>query len=192
MIAGGLYLDIAPGEIRQIASDMMATPAQVEFALSRAASRTAGAMRVQARRALAAGLDVRRQNSLRKRLKTLKKSANSRGGEAQAKIWFGLNDLPIPELKGKPVQEATGAAFRGRKYDGGFLGPSKRGGLTIFARRGKRRKPIDEQTYPIKDQADVIVEDEVFPDATEIFMKHFIADLRARAIFGIGRREFKK
>ena len=186
MIAGGLYLDIDPGEVAQIARDMVATPRQVELALGRAASRTAGALRAKARRALVSGLELKRQNTLRKRLKAIKLRASSKGGSVQAAIWVGLNDLPIPDLKGKPEQDATGARFRGRRYPGGFVKRSARG-PSIFVRAGKSRLPIVEQTYPIKDQADVILEDEVFPDvAEEIFMRAFIADLRYRVTYRLG------
>ncbi|MFC3571393.1 hypothetical protein [Paracoccus simplex] len=52
---------------------------------------------------------------------------------------------------------------------------------SIYKRSGRGRFPLIEQTMPIKDIADPIIEDEVFPEATRIFLKNLMHELKYRA-----------
>lgn len=189
-----IRFDVDPRELEAIAASLGATEKQVGMAISRALSRTAGTMRARASRALARELDVRRANTLRKRLRELRAGRGTRatgtGGRQMrsVSIWVGLNDLAISDLKGRPSQGANGSEFRGRQYPGAFVATGKKGVRTIFKRRDQGRFPIIEQTYPVKDKADQVLEDEVFPDVVEVFVKNFTADLRARVLHGVGGR----
>jgi len=51
----------------------------------------------------------------------------------------------------------------------------------MFRRKGRARLPIVGQNVEIKDVVDPIIEDEIFPKATEIFIRNFLHDLKWRA-----------
>ncbi len=189
-----IRFDIDPAELQAIADGLGATERQIGMAISRALSRTAGTMRARASRALSSALDVRRANSLRKRLRQLRAGRGTRaqgaGGRQMRSVslWVGLNDLAISDLKGRPAQAGGGATFRGREYPGGFVQTGRKGVRTIFKRRERGRFPIVEQTFPVADQATQVLEDDVFPDVVDVFVRNFTADLRARVLHGVGGR----
>ncbi|MBL4929334.1 phage tail protein [Fuscibacter oryzae] len=183
-----IRIDIEAAEIRALARELDATPSQIGKAVTRALSRTAGTLRRMARPVLTKGLDLRRSNALRKRLKELRvgrkgyvQNSVGRTGEIQAiALWFGLNDMPASWFKGRPSQTTSGVEFRGHQFPGAFLARMKNGKVGIYKRSAKGRFPIREQTVPISDEAQTILEDEIFAHAAEIFMHHFAVDLRAR------------
>lgn len=175
-----IRFDVDPMEIKELQLELGATIDQLRFAITRALQRTAKTLQKNARSALTHGLDLRRQNALRKRLKGLKIKRKGRGDNMLLTLWFGLNDLRVGDIKGSPMQTAEGAQFNGVKYPGAFVAKARSGKRTIFKRSGRGRFPIVEQTYPIADRAEVILEDEVYPDIADIFMTHLRMDLRAR------------
>lgn len=177
-----IRFEIDESDIKRVADEFKATEKQVGQAISRALSRTAATMRKRSQTALTKGLDLRRASALRKRLKALK--LRRKGGIREISIWFGLNDMLVDTFRGSPKETGSGASFRGTGYPGGFVARGKRGGSTIFRRKGRERLPIVEQTVPIEDEAMRILEDEVFHDIAEVFGRHFVSDLRARVNFG--------
>lgn len=187
-----IRFDIDPGEIRLIAREMNATESQVGKAITRALSRTSQTLKKNSLPALKTGLDLRRDYSgMRERLKDLK--LRRKGAIQSIGIWFGLNDLPVSAFKGSPKQTATGAEFKGRTFPGAFVKkrnskyrPADNGKLTIYKRKSRARKPIIEQTVWIKGYADEILEDQVFPETVEIFLRHFRTALRGY-VAGYGR-----
>ena len=182
-----IRFDIDRDGIQRIARELGASERQVGMAISRALNRTAATMRRRAQAALAKGLDVRRANVLRKRLRDLKLKRKGKAAEEVA-VWFGLNDLRISDLKGRPRRTAGGAEFRGAGYPGGFVAKSRSGKQSIFRRKSDGRLPLVEQTAPIADRAEIILEDEVLADLPDVFMKFFASDLRARTVFGVGKK----
>ena len=107
------------------------------------------------------------------------------------KLWFGLNDMPISKLKGRVKRIGTkkspnGAEFKPassslnhQMYPDSFvarIGKRK----SIFTRKGKARYPVREETVPINDAIHVKIEDEIFDQIPDIFLKHFITDLKGR------------
>lgn len=181
-----ISFDIDGDEIQRIARDLQATERQVNLAIGRALARTAGTMRTRTQRALARGLELRRANTLRKRLKAMR--VRRRGSAQQIALWVGLNDMRITDMKGRPSQGSGGASFRGVSYPGGFVATGRGGRRSIFKRLGAARVPVIEQTFPITDAAQVMLEDEIFADLPDVFMDNFRADLRARTAFQIGAR----
>jgi hypothetical protein len=177
---------IDQNELLSIGREFQASEKQIGLSISRALSRTAGTMRRRAEVALKSEFDVRRANTIRKRLKALRVRRQVKRWEVS--LWVGLNDLRITDLKGKPSETSTGAKFRDQDYAGAFVAKSRRGPASIFKRSGRGRFPIVEQTYPIKDRADIVLEDDVFADLVDVFMANFRADLRARTVFGVGER----
>lgn len=183
---GAVRLDLDLTDIKRTISALGATDKQVRFAISRALRRTATTLRLRVSKAAMSELQLRRARDFRKRMKDLKLRAH-KGGDMIG-IWVGLNDLAVSQFKGTPTEYAGGAKFRQIEYPGAFVAKVGRKRRSIYKRAGRGRFPIREQTIPIKDEMDVVLEDEVFPDAVEVFMRNFMSDLRARAQFGIGQK----
>ena len=177
-----IRFEIDEADLKRVADEFKATDKQVGQAISRALSRTAATMRKRAQTALAKGLDLRRGNALRKRLKALK--LKRKGTIQEISVWFGLNDMKVEDFKGSPKEVGKGATFRNVSYPGGFVARGRRGNRTVFKRKGRGRFPIVEQTVPIADEAMILLEDEVFHDIAQVFGRHFVSDLRARVKFG--------
>lgn len=179
-----LHFDLDADEVARLQRELGATEEQVRLAFNRALSRTAATLRRQSGKGLRSELRLRNLKAIRKRLKQLRMRRT--GGRATAGLWFGANDLPVSAFKGRPHQGRRGASFRGVEFPGAFVAKGEDGKLSIFKRKGRDRLPIEEQTMPVEDQITTYVEDEVFPMVDEIFFKHFRADLRARAVLGVG------
>lgn len=177
-----ISFDVDTSDIARLVADLQASEKQVRLSINRALRRTAGTLRVRASKGLQSELQLRLAGALRKRLREIKLRA--KGNASEIGLWFGMNDLPVSAFKGSPKEYAGGATFRSVEFPGAFVANGKGGKRTIYKRVGSGRLPIAEQTMPIKDQADVFVEDVIFPDVVEIFMKNFTADLRARTMFG--------
>lgn len=178
-----LNFDLDWNELREAATELQASEKQFKAALSRACNRTAATLRKMSGRALADELQLRTLSVMRKRLRSI--SLKSR--QAGIVLWYGLNDLPVSSFKGRARQTADGAEFNGHKFDGGFVSRSTvKGKRTVFKRRGSGRLPIVEQLLPIKDKADVFIEDEIFVKVEEVFWNHFRRDLAARVKYDLG------
>lgn len=182
--AGAVRLDIDTTDIDMVVRSLGATPEQVRRAAVRALKRTATTIRLRSSKAAVSELQLRRASYFRRRIKSLRMRASKDGGEIG--IWFGLNDIAVSEFKGRVTEYSGGAKFRQVEYPGAFVAKigKKR---SIFKRRGSGRFPVSEQTVPVKEQLDVLLEDTIFPDAIDVFMRNFMTDLRARTVFGIGK-----
>ena len=180
-----LTFDIDADDLMRIAREMGASEAQVRKAFNRALTRTAATLRRRASRELKQELALRNAAALRRRLKTIRLKGNKRLNSIA--LWFGANDMPVSAFKGRAKKTASGAAFRGVEFPGGFVAKGRAGRNTIFRRVRSSRLPIAEAQLPVRDKMEVFVEDEIFPDLDEIFFKHFTSDLRARVNFNVGR-----
>lgn len=185
---GGLHLDIDGSQLVKVGEELGASIKQVKFAFSRATRRTAATLRRMSERGIKSELELRSIAYIRKRLRSIKLRS---GKDGSVGLWYGLNDMPIPEFKGTPKQTATGATFRSLNVKGGFVGKSRRGRKTIFKREGKQRLPIEEQLMPVKDRLDVFIEDKIFDEVEQIFWKHFMQDLNARLKFNLGQTDYR-
>ncbi|KVE35262.1 hypothetical protein [Burkholderia sp. TSV86] len=179
-----IHFEIEWGDLRRIGDELQASEKQIVFALHRSLHRTASKLRMLSARGLRDELELKRMNALRKRLKSIKLR---KGAGEGVQLWYGLNDMPVSWFKGRPVKTATGARFRGHDFPGAFVARSRYGkGKTIFKRTGKSRLHIEEQLMPIKDQADVFVEDKIFVQVEQIFWPLFRRELEARVKYRIG------
>lgn len=179
-----LNFDIEWSELQAVAGELQASEKQFKAALSRACNRTAATLRRMSARGLKDELQLRTLAVLRKRLKSIKLKAKSKTGLV---LWYGLNDLPVSSFKGRVRQTKEGADFRGHQFKGAFVAKSGiKGKRTVFKRSGSGRLPIAEQLMPIKDKADVFIEDEIFVQVEEIFWNNFRRDLAARVKYNIG------
>ena len=179
-----LNFDIEWSELQAVAGELQASEKQFKAALSRACNRTAATLRRMSARGLKDELQLRTLSVLRKRLKSIKLKAKSKTGLV---LWYGLNDLPVSSFKGRVRQTKEGADFRGHQFKGAFVAKSGiKGKRTVFKRSGSDRLPIAEQLMPIKDKADVFIEDEIFVQVEELFWNNFRRDLAARVKYNIG------
>lgn len=178
-----IHFEIESSDLKRVGEELGATPRQVQLAFGRALARTAGTLRKLSERGLRNELQLRTVKFIRLRLKTIRLR---RGGSDGVVLWYGLNDMPVGEFKGRPKKTAAGAEFRGVEFKGGFKGRNKRGQPTIFKRKGEKSHPIVEAEMPVKDQMDVFIQDEIFDKTDEIFWGHFTRDLKARVKFKIG------
>ncbi|MTH78749.1 phage tail protein [Paracoccus aestuariivivens] len=169
----------------RVIKELKADEDDVRKAMSRALRRTATTLRVMSSKRVVPELQLRKAGDFRKRLKQMRTRIKRNHGEVG--IWVGLNDMGVSKFKGRASEYAGGAKFRDHEFPGAFVAKSQEGRRSIFRRKHESRFPLVEQTLPIKDRADVILEDEVLPDAVDIFMKHFVADLRARTLYGVGK-----
>lgn len=174
--------DIEWSQLIDVAKELQASVPQFKAAVSRACNRTAATLRKMSSKGLKDELQLRTAAAIRKRLKSIKLRANMQGMQ----LWYGLNDMPVSSFKGRPRQTSDGAQFRNTKFAGAFVAKSGvKGKQTVFKRRGKQRLPIVEQLLPIKDQADIYIEDEIFVHVEQIFWQHFRRDLAARVKYNL-------
>lgn len=182
-----LNFDIDWNELKAVSGELQASEKQFKAALSRACNRTAATLRRMSARGLKDELQLRTLSVLRKRLKSIKLKAKGKTGLV---LWYGLNDLPVSSFKGRVRQTKEGADFRGHQFKGAFVAKSGiKGKRTVFKRTGSGRLPIAEQLLPIKDQADIFIEDEIFTQVEAIFWNNFRRDLAARVKYNIGGKQ---
>lgn len=182
--AADVVLDLE-ADYDRVIQELGAGEEDVRKAMTRALRRTATTLRVMASKRLVPELGLRRAMDLRRRLKPMR--ARIKTHEGRIGIWVGLNDMGVSHFKGRAREYAGGAKFRDHEFPGAFVAKGQDGRRSVFRRAGTSRFPLVEEVLPIKDRADVILEDDILPDAVEIFMKYFLADLRARTIFGVGK-----
>lgn len=187
------YLDLDVHELFKLQDDLGATEQQFRSALSRALRRTAGTIRKEASKGLQDELQLRAAKYVRRRLRNamFKRPKKNRFGEVS--VWFGFNDLPLRAFKGRARNVKGGAEFVSRGvgrhfYKDGFVGKMYNSRTrTIFQRVGEKSRPIQGVTVPVHDRMQIYVEDEIFTRVDEIFMHHFMQDLRGRTKHGAGR-----
>ncbi|MFG6082324.1 phage tail protein [Paracoccus litorisediminis] len=172
-------------DLDRVIAELKASESDVRKSMSRALRRTATTLRVQASKRVVSELELRRAGDFRRRLRAMRARINRDGGTVG--IWVGLNDMGVSKFKGRVKETSAGASFRDQEFAGAFVAKGKDGRRSIFRRKRSTRFPLAEEKLPIKDQVDVILEDEILPDAVAIFMKHFLSDLRARTVFRVGR-----
>lgn len=177
-------LDIDTSEIARLIGDLGSSEKDVQKAMSRALRRTASALRVRASKRVVPEIGLRKAMEFRRRLRDMRVRIDRGGGEIG--IWVGLNDIGVSRFKGRAVRTPGGARFRDTEFAGAFVA-RYRGKRSIWKRRGAARFPVEEQKLAIQDRVQIILEDEIFPDAVDTFMKLFMADLRARSIYGVGK-----
>jgi len=186
-----LDFDVDADELRRVVEELGAMPKEVNAAYNRALTRTAATLRKLSSQGLVSELGLRRAKAIRKRLKTIRVKGSNSGNYrkmASVRLWYGLNDIAVSEFKGRVSESAAGAGYSGpagsHDFPGAFVAkPRGTKRRTIMRRRGARRLPIHQETLPIKDKADVYVEDNVFDQLESIFWRHFRDDLTRRVAY---------
>lgn len=182
-----LDFDIEADDLQRIAAELGAMPKEVRASYNRALTRTAATLRKLSSKGLQSKLGLARAAAVRRRLKTLR--IKRQGGDmGSVRLWYGLNDLPVSEFKGRVTSTGTGASYSGpggnHSFGRAWVGSSRFARKrTIMQRVRESRYPVREAQLPIKDQADVFVEDEVFVKLNDIFWRHFSNDLERRVTY---------
>ncbi|WP_171178653.1 phage tail protein [Ruegeria sp. HKCCD8929] len=176
-----LAFDIDDTRIEEIAREFAATPRQVDMAGNRAAKRTAGTLRKISSKGLQTELGLKNAKAIRRRIREYRVGR----GRKSLKLWYGANDLPISAFKGRPQRVAGGVKFGDTMVHGAFLATIS-GRRGVFRRTGPNAYPVIEATLPVADRIMIYLEDEVFVDIDTIYFKHFLAEIRARTILGVG------
>lgn len=184
-----LRLEFDDKQIQDLIDELGLTERQARNAMTRALGRTTKTLRRMSELGIRSKLDVRKLAYLRQRLKSVRIGHSNFAG---ARLWYGLNDMPVSALRGKIKQAGDGASFTGRAgshtFAGGFVRKSRHGSRrTIFMRKGDKRLPLVEARVPVKDEMDAFLEGDVFSQALDIFWKHFERDMLARAKYGVGK-----
>jgi hypothetical protein len=201
-----LPVDIDVSVIWGIADSLGATMHQYRLAYSRALKRTASTLRKKALAEMKDGLAPRSMDRVRKRLLTFR---TTRGAALdEARFWFGLNAIKVKDLKGRISgrirphhtrrDRSTGRFIQARRQaqavgfspKGSLLSPvTFENGEVARARRDNRRTVVirDPQTRRTREaEVDIYapmlnyIEDNAFVEVTEIFMHHFVSDIRSR------------
>lgn len=181
-----LPIEFDEGELHRIADEFDASKKDLRAAYSRALRRTAQTMKTRARKGLRTKLHLRPAAELRRRLQGFRFKRTADMGTVR--MWFGLNDLRVSAFKGRAFRTASGASFAGQVFEGGFISKNAKGRPTVKHRAGSRAYPVKEARMPIDDEAQQYIEDEVFDDVEELFFHYFRAEVRARTIYGVGKK----
>ncbi len=184
-----LHFDLEPIGFERLQRELGASDRQVRLAFNRALNRTVSRLRMLSSKGLQSELGLRRAAAMRRRLKSIR--VRGAGGMTEARLWYGLNNLPVSEFKGRARRTPQGASFQGGPVRGDFSGafvakPGGAGRRSIFRRVKAVRLPISEETLAIKDKADTFVEDQVFDQLEDILWREFRRDLEARTIYSVG------
>ena len=186
-----LDFDVDADDLQRVVEELGAMPKEVNASYNRALTRTAATLRKLSSKGLVSELGLRRAKAARKRLKTIRVKGSKSGDYrkmASVKLWYGLNDIAVSEFKGRVSETTSGAGYSGpagsHSFPGAFVAkPRGANRRTIMRRRGARRLPIHQETLPVKDRADVFVEDEIFNQLEAIFWRHFRSDLERRIAY---------
>ncbi|MBC7147667.1 MAG: hypothetical protein H5U24_20085 [Thioclava marina] len=177
-----IAFDFDDDRLRKVAEEYAATPKQMELAANRAAKRTAGTLRRISTQGLKTELGMRNAAALRRRIKEFR----VRGSGSGYKVWYGSNDLPVSSFKGRAKKVSGGIMYGDAMIYGAFF-VTMGGKRKVAVRHGARRWSIGEATIPVHDRMMTWLEENAFVDLSSIFMKHFIAEIRARTTLEIGK-----
>lgn len=157
----GLYLDIDGGSIAGLANSFGATEAQVTASLKSTYTKMARWLRAASVKGLSKKLRIP-QHILRSRLKSYRLQGGV-SGSGEAKVWYGLRDIPLIRLKPRETRKGVRTA-NGIEVEGAFIAKLF-GRLQVLKRAGKGRTPLRVQYATIYDDAIVYIEDELIGTA---------------------------
>lgn len=179
--APAVQLDLDLRKVETVMTELKSTEAEIGKATTRALRRTEGALMKMARMRLKSELEVKNLAELRRRLKSFRIRTKSKPTEQVIGLWFALDPMGVSRFKYKPRPKAVegGATFNGHTFGGAFLARARKDARqSIYRRSSRGRFPIVEEKIDISAVADPIIEDEIFPRATEIFLKNLRHELR--------------
>lgn len=123
------------GNISNLAVYLKATEKQMLQAYGRALGRTATWLKTRSARMAAEGVKVRKLDTLRKRMGYYRRKAAA-GDPDALKFWFGLNAMPVSDLKGKIAGKRGKRHARRDKKTGRFIKRRKGSAAPVFSPDG--------------------------------------------------------
>lgn len=151
-----LSIDLDGRGIQSLVDAFGATEAQMMAAMRSTYSKMARWLRTQSVRGLSDKLKIQ-QKILRSRIRTYRMQNGIRGGNVEAKVWYGINDIAFARLN--PRETATGVkAMGGRSEDGAFIAKMY-GRRQVLKRIGKQRVPLRIVYAEIANEATTYIED---------------------------------
>ena len=187
--ANSLTFDIDIEELGAISATLQATEHQVMAAYNRALGRTAVTLQKLSRKLVQSEIDAKSVRAMQRRL--LNYRVRNPKGMDELKLWFGLNDVAAHTLKGRMTKTDGGAKFSSSKlgtkvYERGFV--SKVGAKRyLFERHGSKKGAYHAARIGLSDKLKVTIEDEIFDQLPQIFMRHFETDLKGRVKTGLSK-----
>lgn len=200
--------DIDTSALQSLRESMGATQHQMLMAYNRALNRTAKHMHRVSVGVMIEALAVKGRKVVNKRVKPFVKRRNfgkeSSGELSSAKIWYGLNDFRVHDLRGsmrnprKQKQERnpdTGQFMKTKKGARGATFVPKSAGLSsmswpdsFVARRYGAKSVwirrdgggIEEARVPVYEALEDAIDDYIFENIGSVFMRYFEQDLRGR------------
>ncbi|MGB0468569.1 MAG: hypothetical protein ACPGF7_13705 [Pontibacterium sp.] len=189
-----LIFDIDIDDLTDLQELYEATEGQLIAAYNRSLTRTAVTLKKLGGQLIRDEVKARNLKAIRRRLQQYKIKSR---GLSELKLWFGLNDLPVSALKGRMSSSGNDATFAAassgvgtQRFTGGFVG-NVRGRKSIYSRIGKERFPVKEAAVSIKHLQEAI-EDDVFDQLPDIFMKYLESDLKGRVKQGMTNSYYEK
>lgn len=196
MIQQNESFDIDLEELKALADqyDFVLGERHFKAAYKRALKRTRKTMAARGRKLLKDAVGAKSQKAIKDRFQDflLEKPGKERKMD-ELKLWFGLNPTSVGLLKGSKSRigskrKPRGAVFRSRilgnqTFEDAFVANLGKG-KSIFARRGKKRFPVEQKKIEIDEGVSNLVLDEMSHDLVEVFFRHLETDLKARSKHG--------
>lgn len=209
-----LPFDIDVGGMDKLATALGATKNQMRLAYSRALKRTLSKVTTASIKLMKDRVGIRDSKRVKQRVLAFSHQRENPRELGGLKLFFGLNALRLSEIRGRasgrggrhhdyrdPQTGRFAARPRRRKSDipqfrpeGGampsslsfgedsHIGRTRKGRRSIFIRDGLRAKEAEADIYVPTIDA---IEDDIFANIPDIFMKEYERDLRARVERGI-------
>lgn len=200
--------DIDTSALLQLRESVGATQQQMLMAYNRALNRTAKHMHRVSVGMMIDALAVKGRKTVNKRVKPFVKRRNfgkeGSGELSSAKLWYGLNDFRVHDLRGsmrnqrKQTQERnpeTGQFMKTKKGARGATFIPKSEGLpsmswpdSFVAKRYGAKSVwirrdgggIEEARVPVHEALEDAIDDYIFENIGSVFMRYFEQDLRGR------------
>lgn len=204
----GFYIDF--GDLDKIRESAGATKSQMIAAFNRALKRTAAKLQREANALMITETAVKGKSRVKKRVRSFTERAAGGQKPGTGKIWFGLNDMAVSDLKGGmrnphslspknrkrdekgrflPVRGARGATFTPRgqglhptTFINSFAG-TVRGKKSIWIR--SENGHVHEAMLPIYHSMIAGIQGDIFSGAGEMLMTYYEQDLRGRVAGGV-------
>lgn len=191
-----LFFDIDLSLLEEIKDALEANEHQMLAAFNLAINRTAITMKKMASTKLQSEIQAKNLKLIKSRfqafskLKSTKKIHYSHWRELdELKLWFGLNDVRVGHLKGRIKKTGENES----SFNSTSLGSQRFKGSRIQKRYGRRSiflqngRSSPEAKVALEDELQVMIEDDVFSQLTDVFMQHFETDLKGRVKTGMNQ-----
>lgn len=164
------YLDTNLGELERVARDLAATQKQVAAAARRAVGKLARWIKSTSLR------EAARDTGIKRKVLAGRLYMGVQGSQYTARVWYGLNAIPLSALD--PKQTATGVTAGPVERRHAFI-VRRGGGRQVYRRTERdRRLPIAVQYRNIADEFRRILRVDVNPRFRRMFVKYFEQELR--------------